>query len=70
MKDFAQSEDPAVQRQLDRLAALSLPQGRFGLETIRELLARLHALHQERQQRMQERGLAPTPPAPPVTPAD
>jgi dihydrofolate synthase/folylpolyglutamate synthase len=30
-----------VQAQLDRLAALSLPQGRFGLETIRELLARL-----------------------------
>ena len=41
MKDFARSEDPAVQRQLDRLAALSLPQGRFGLETIRELLDRL-----------------------------
>jgi dihydrofolate synthase/folylpolyglutamate synthase len=30
-----------VQRQLDRLAALSLPQGRFGLETIRDLLTRL-----------------------------
>ena len=30
-----------MQRQLDRLAALSLPQGRFGLETIRELLTRL-----------------------------
>jgi dihydrofolate synthase/folylpolyglutamate synthase len=30
-----------VQRQLDRLAALSLPQGRFGLDTIRELLTRL-----------------------------
>ncbi len=30
-----------VQAQLDRLAALSLPQGRFGLETIREILARL-----------------------------
>ncbi len=41
MKDFAASEDPAVQAQLDRLAALSLPQGRLGLETIRELLARL-----------------------------
>ena len=38
MKDFATSSDPAVQRQLDRLAALSLPQGRFGLETIRALL--------------------------------
>ena len=41
MRDFATSDDPAVQAQLDRLAALSLPQGRFGLETIRELLARL-----------------------------
>ena len=41
MKDFAASEDPAVQAQLDRLAALSLPQGRLGLDTIRELLARL-----------------------------
>lgn len=41
MKDFAASENPAVQAQLDRLAALSLPQGRLGLETVRELLARL-----------------------------
>jgi dihydrofolate synthase/folylpolyglutamate synthase len=41
VKDFATSENPAVQAQLDRLAALSLPQGRLGLETIRELLARL-----------------------------
>lgn len=41
MRDFATSGDPAVQTQLDRLAALSLPQGRIGLETIRELLARL-----------------------------
>ena len=41
MKDFAASDDPAVQAQLDRLAALSLPQGRLGLDTIRELLARL-----------------------------
>ena len=41
MKDFATSSDPAVQLQLDRLAALSLPQGRFGLETIRALLDRL-----------------------------
>ncbi len=41
MRDFATSDDPAVQRQLDRLAALSLPQGRFGLEAIRELLKRL-----------------------------
>jgi dihydrofolate synthase / folylpolyglutamate synthase len=41
MRDFATSDDPAVQAELDRLAALSLPQGRFGLETIRELLTRL-----------------------------
>lgn len=41
MKDFARSDDPAVQAQLDRLAKLSLPQGRFGLDTIRALLARL-----------------------------
>ena len=30
-----------MQRQLDRLGALSLPQGRFGLETIHMMLARL-----------------------------
>jgi len=41
VKDFATSSDPTVQAQLDRLAKLSLPQGRFGLETIRALLARL-----------------------------
>ena len=41
MKDFATSDDPAIQHELDRLDALSLPQGRFGLETIREILERL-----------------------------
>lgn len=41
MRDFATSDSPAVQAQLDRLAALSLPQGRLGLETIRALLDRL-----------------------------
>ena len=41
MRDFATSDDPEVQRQLDRLAALSLPQGRFGLATIRALCNRL-----------------------------
>lgn len=41
MKDIARSDDPRVQAQLDRLAQLSLPQGRFGLRTIRALLARL-----------------------------
>jgi len=45
MKDFAASEDPAVQAQLDRLAALSLPQGRLGLEVIHALLARLGDPH-------------------------
>ncbi|WP_428027737.1 bifunctional folylpolyglutamate synthase/dihydrofolate synthase [Altererythrobacter sp.] len=41
MKDFGRSDDPRVQAQLDRLAALSVPQGRLGLETIRALLERL-----------------------------
>ncbi|QWC58214.1 bifunctional folylpolyglutamate synthase/dihydrofolate synthase [Erythrobacter sp. 3-20A1M] len=41
MKDFARSDSPAVQAQLDRLAALSVPDGRLGLGTVRELLARL-----------------------------
>ncbi len=41
MRDFAISDNAAVQAQLDRLGALSLPQGRFGLETINELLTRL-----------------------------
>ncbi len=41
MRDFATSDSPAVQAQLDRLGALSLPSGRLGLETIRAILARL-----------------------------
>ena len=41
MRDFATSDSPAVQAQLDRLGALSLPQGRLGLETIHALLGRL-----------------------------
>jgi len=41
VRDFATSDSPRVQAQLDRLAALSLPQGRFGLETITALCARL-----------------------------
>src|SRR5690606_39548731 len=45
MKDFGTSSDPAVQTQLDRLAALSVPQGRLGLETIRALLSRLGNPH-------------------------
>ncbi len=43
--DFGRSDDPHVQAQLDRLAALSVPQGRFGLETITALLARLGYPH-------------------------
>lgn len=45
MRDFAVSESPAVQAQLDRLAALSLPQGRIGLDAIRALLDRLGNPH-------------------------
>lgn len=41
MKDFASSGDPRVQAHLDRLAALSLPQGRIGLEVIHAILDRL-----------------------------
>lgn len=41
LRDFAISENPRVQAQLDRLGALSLPQGRLGLDTVRELCARL-----------------------------
>jgi dihydrofolate synthase/folylpolyglutamate synthase len=41
LRDFAISENPRVQAQLDRLGALSLPQGRLGLDTVREICARL-----------------------------
>jgi dihydrofolate synthase / folylpolyglutamate synthase len=41
VRDFAISDNAQVQAQLDRLGALDLPQGRFGLETITELLTRL-----------------------------
>ena len=41
MRDFAISDHPAVQAQLNRLGALALPQGRFALDTIRTLLNRL-----------------------------
>jgi len=41
VRDFATSDCPRVQAQLDRLGALSVPDGRFGLETIHALLARL-----------------------------
>jgi len=45
MRDFARSDDARVQTQLDRLGALTVPQGRLGLETIRALLARLGDPH-------------------------
>ncbi|MBC2668965.1 bifunctional folylpolyglutamate synthase/dihydrofolate synthase [Novosphingobium piscinae] len=47
MRDFATSDHPGVQTQLNRLAALSLPQGRYGLETIEAICARLG--HPERR---------------------
>lgn len=46
MRDLGRSDDPRVQAQLDRLAALSLPQGRFGLDTMQSLLARLGDPHE------------------------
>ncbi|WP_369024990.1 folylpolyglutamate synthase/dihydrofolate synthase family protein [Qipengyuania sp. RANM35] len=45
MRDFARSDSPAVQEQLDRLGRLSVPEGRLGLDTIRALLARLGDPH-------------------------
>ncbi len=45
MRDFGKSDNPVVQAQLDRLAALSLPQGRLGLDTIRALMERLGNPH-------------------------
>lgn len=45
--DFGRSDDPRVQAQLDRLSALSVPQGRLGLDTIRALLARLGNPHRK-----------------------
>lgn len=47
MKDFAISDDHAVQAQLDRLSALSVPQGRLGLATIAALLGRLGNPHRD-----------------------
>lgn len=45
MRDFATSEHPRVQAQLDRLGGLSVPEGRLGLDTIRALLNRLGDPH-------------------------
>ncbi|MEO0590459.1 MAG: folylpolyglutamate synthase/dihydrofolate synthase family protein [Pseudomonadota bacterium] len=47
MVDFGRSHDPAVQAQLDRLARLSVPQGRFGLATITALMERLGNPHRK-----------------------
>jgi dihydrofolate synthase/folylpolyglutamate synthase len=47
MRDFGKSDDPRVQAQLDRLAALGLPQGRLGLEPIRALMERLGNPHRQ-----------------------
>ncbi|MFC4295669.1 bifunctional folylpolyglutamate synthase/dihydrofolate synthase [Novosphingobium tardum] len=41
MRDFAVSDHPAVQAQLDRLGALAVPRGRLSLDPVRTLLARL-----------------------------
>jgi dihydrofolate synthase/folylpolyglutamate synthase len=45
--DFGRSDDPGVQAQLDRLSALSVPQGRFGLQTITALMERLGNPHRK-----------------------
>ncbi len=45
--DFGRSQDPRVQAQLDRLSALSVPQGRLGLETITALMERLGDPHRK-----------------------
>ena len=45
MRDFATSDHPQVKAQLDRLALLSVPDGRLGLDTIRALLHRLGNPH-------------------------
>ena len=47
MRDFARSDNAAVQAQLDRLARLSVPDGRLGLDTIRSLLERLGNPHRK-----------------------
>ena len=47
MRDMGRSDDPRVQAQLDRLAALSLPQGRLGLETITAMMERLGNPHRK-----------------------
>ena len=57
MPDHARSSDPAVQTQLDRLAALSPGRDILGLDRIAELCARLGN---------PQRQLPPRPPAAPA----
>ncbi len=45
--DFGKSDDPRVQAELDRLGALSVPEGRLGLETITALMERLGNPHRK-----------------------
>ncbi|WP_298333939.1 folylpolyglutamate synthase/dihydrofolate synthase family protein [uncultured Erythrobacter sp.] len=47
MIDFGRSDDPRVTAQLDRMAKLSVPQGRLGLQTIRALMERLGNPHRK-----------------------
>src|SRR5829696_860313 len=47
MPDFARSDDPAVQAQLDRLAQLSPVGDRLGLDVITRLLDRLGRPHDQ-----------------------
>ena len=47
MRDFATSDNPRVQAQLDRLGALTLPTGRLGLEVIHALLGDIHIAEPE-----------------------
>ena len=45
MRDMGRSDDPRVQKQLDRLSGLSIQRDTLGLDAIRELLARLGDPH-------------------------
>ena len=45
--DFGHSDAPRVHAQLDRLAQLSVPQGRFGLQTITAMMDRLGNPHRK-----------------------
>lgn len=47
LHDFGRSDDPRVQFQLDRLSKLSVPQGRFGLDTMRAMMERLGNPHRK-----------------------